>query len=96
MGLETAAKLSSQLDELNTLAQKSRNESRILNQYKDLIDKSRQQFSQELKSILPDIDVHAKESKLSEDELNALIAHAHLRVDQLRRQLTEQQVRMIH
>ena len=93
MGMETGIKLSAQLDELNTLAQKARNESRILNQYKDLIDKSRQQFAHEMKSILPDIDLHAKESKLTEDELNALIAHAHLKVDQLRRQLTEQQVR---
>lgn len=95
MGLETAIKLSAQLDELNAMAQKARNESRVLNQYKDLIDKSRQQFSQELKSILPDIDIHAKEAKLTEDELNALIAHAHLRVDQLRRQLTDQQVRFL-
>uniref|UniRef100_A0AC34Q0J9 MICOS complex subunit MIC60 n=1 Tax=Panagrolaimus sp. JU765 TaxID=591449 RepID=A0AC34Q0J9_9BILA len=91
--LETANKLGYQLDELNALVQKSRNESRVLNQYKDLIDKSRQQFSLELKAILPDVDMNAKDSKLSEDELNALIAHAHLRVDQLRRQLTEQHVR---
>ena len=30
-------------------------------------------------------------SKLSEEELNALIAHAHKRIDQLQRQLAEQQ-----
>ena len=90
--VETANKFGLQLDELNSLVQKSRNESRVLNQYKDLIDKSRQQFSLELKAILPEVDLNAKDNKLSEDELNALIAHAHLRVDQLRRQLTEQQV----
>uniref|UniRef100_A0AC34GXD7 MICOS complex subunit MIC60 n=1 Tax=Panagrolaimus sp. ES5 TaxID=591445 RepID=A0AC34GXD7_9BILA len=91
--IETANKLSYQLDELNSLVQKARNESRVLNQYKDLIDKSRQQFSTELKAILPDVDLNAKGKKLSEDEMNALIAHAHLRVDHLRRQLTEQQIR---
>ncbi|VDM41309.1 unnamed protein product [Toxocara canis] len=90
---ETVNKLSQQLDELNSLVERSRSESRIMNQYKDLIEKSRQQFAQELKSILPNVDIHAKDSKLTEDELNALIAHAHLRVDQLKRQLTEQQIR---
>ncbi|PIO77600.1 hypothetical protein TELCIR_00307 [Teladorsagia circumcincta] len=34
-----------------------------------------------------------KNKSLTEDELNALIAHAHLKVDHLRRQLSEQQVR---
>ena len=57
-----------------------------------MIDKSRQQFSMELKAVLPDVDLNAKGKKLSEDEMNALVAHAHLRVDHLRRQLTEQQV----
>ena len=33
-----------------------------------------------------------KDKNLSEDELNALIAHAHKKVDQLRQQLVEQQV----
>lgn len=90
---ETANKLSHQLDELNGLVNKARQESTILNQYKDLIDRSRQQFAMEMKSILPNVDVHAKNKTLNEDELNALIAHAHLKVDQLRRQLSEQQVR---
>uniref|UniRef100_A0A1I7ZU12 MICOS complex subunit MIC60 n=1 Tax=Steinernema glaseri TaxID=37863 RepID=A0A1I7ZU12_9BILA len=89
---ETVNKLSSQLDELNMLVEKSRSESRVFNKYKDLIDQSRRQFSSELKAILPNIDINAKNAKLSEDDLNALIAHAHLRVDQLRRQLAEQQL----
>uniref|UniRef100_A0A8R1DY20 MICOS complex subunit MIC60 n=1 Tax=Caenorhabditis japonica TaxID=281687 RepID=A0A8R1DY20_CAEJA len=90
---ETANKLSHQLDEVNSLVNKARQESAVLNQYKDLIDKSRKQFALEMKSILPNVDVHAKDKNLNEDELNALIAHAHLKVDQLRRQLSDQQVR---
>ncbi|EFO89905.1 hypothetical protein CRE_07355 [Caenorhabditis remanei] len=90
---ETANKLSHQLDEINALVNKSRQESAVLNQYKDLIEKSRQQFALEMKSILPNVDVHAKDKNLNEEELNALIAHAHLKVDQLRRQLSDQQVR---
>lgn len=80
------------MDELNQLVQKARSESRILNQYKDLIEQSRRQFASELNAVLPDVDLKAKEGKLSEDDLNALITHAHLRVDQLKRQLTDQQV----
>ncbi|CAI2356678.1 unnamed protein product [Caenorhabditis sp. 36 PRJEB53466] len=90
---QTANKLSHQLDEINALVNKSRQESAVLNQYKDLIEKSRQQFALEMKSILPNVDIHAKGKNLNEDELNALIAHAHLKVDQLRRQLSDQQVR---
>ncbi|KHJ99947.1 hypothetical protein OESDEN_00010 [Oesophagostomum dentatum] len=90
---ETANKLSHQLDELNGLVSKARQESTILNQYKDLIERSRQQFALEMRSILPNVDVKAKDKNLTEDELNALIAHAHLKVDHLRRQLSEQQVR---
>ncbi|GMT36145.1 hypothetical protein PFISCL1PPCAC_27442, partial [Pristionchus fissidentatus] len=91
--VETANKLSHQVDELNVLVSRARQEAQVFNQYKDLIDRSRQQFAQELKSIVPNVDVHAKDKNLNEDELNALIAHAHLRVDQLRRQLAEQQIR---
>ncbi|KAI1728867.1 mitochondrial inner membrane protein domain-containing protein [Ditylenchus destructor] len=77
---ETANKMSHQLDELNHSVEKARNERRIFNQYKDLIEKSRQHFAQELNSIVPGVDANAKGNKLSEDELNALIAHAYLRV----------------
>ncbi|KAK5972332.1 MICOS complex subunit MIC60 [Trichostrongylus colubriformis] len=90
---ETANKLSHQLDELDGLVMKARQESTILNQYKDLIEHSRNQFALEMKSILPNVDVNAKNKNLTEEELNALIAHAHLKVDHLRRQLSEQQVR---
>ncbi|CAB3400477.1 unnamed protein product [Caenorhabditis bovis] len=90
---ETAIKLSHQLDEVNALVNKARQESSVLNQYKDLIEKSREQFALEMKSILPNVDINARGKNLTEEELNALIAHAHLKVDQLRRQLTEQQVR---
>uniref|UniRef100_A0A1I8EJP4 MICOS complex subunit MIC60 n=1 Tax=Wuchereria bancrofti TaxID=6293 RepID=A0A1I8EJP4_WUCBA len=90
---ETISKLDRQLDEMNLLIKKTRDEGRILNEYKELIDKSRKQFASELKSVLPNVDIHAQDSKLNEEELNALIAHAHLKVDQLRKQLAEQQVR---
>lgn len=55
-----------------------------MTQFKSLIEQGREQFAKELKSILPEVDIREKGKKLSVDELNALIAHAHLRVDQLR------------
>ncbi|OZC10316.1 hypothetical protein X798_02623, partial [Onchocerca flexuosa] len=88
---ETIHKLERQLDEMNLVIKRTRDEGRILSEYKDLIEKSRKQFASELKSVLPNVDIHAQDSKLSEEELNALIAHAHLKVDQLRKQLAEQQ-----
>ncbi|VDN55828.1 unnamed protein product [Dracunculus medinensis] len=93
---ETVHKLNQQLDELNSLISQMHNESMLLSQYKDLIKKSRHEFAKELKKILPHIDTHAKDSKLTEDELNALIAHAHLRVNELKRQLAEQQAKFYH
>lgn len=91
---QSANKLKHQLDELNYLAEKARLERRIFNQYKDLINKSREHFAQELKSIVPGIDVNAKNETLTIDELNALIAHAYLRIEQFRQKLYEQQVKL--
>ncbi|CAD5216949.1 unnamed protein product [Bursaphelenchus okinawaensis] len=88
----SAEKFAYQLDELNQMIQTQRNESKVFNQYKDLINQSRERFAEEIKAVVPNVDIHAKEKKLNEEELNALIAHAHLRVDQLRRQLAEQQL----
>ncbi|PAV76700.1 hypothetical protein WR25_22219 isoform A [Diploscapter pachys] len=90
---ETVNKLTHQLNELNALVSQAREEAKVLNSYKELIDKSRQQFAMEMRNILPNVDMHARDKNLNEDELNALIAHAHKKVDQLRQQLVEQQVR---
>lgn len=57
---QTVDKLSHQLDELNIYIRKARDEGRILSEYKELVDKSRKQFAQELKSVLPNIDLHAE------------------------------------
>lgn len=57
---ETVHKLDRQLEEMNLMIKKTRNEGRILSEYKDLIDKSRKQFASELKSVLPNVDIHAQ------------------------------------
>ncbi|CAM6004543.1 unnamed protein product, partial [Sphagnum balticum] len=81
-----------------------------MTEYRRLIELSRTQFAEELKVnwlcclleiiwILQAVLPHAQLSNtdhLSEHDLNALIAHAHVKIDLLRRQLTEQQVREEH
>nr|KAG5693707.1 hypothetical protein BaRGS_008349 [Batillaria attramentaria] len=67
--------------------EKAAADSRMMVTYKDLVEKGRKQFAAELDSIMPDVKL-AK--KLTEEELNALIAHAHRRIEQLQKQLAEQ------
>ncbi|ESN95270.1 hypothetical protein HELRODRAFT_193611 [Helobdella robusta] len=71
---------------------KAEADSKVFKEYRDLIKKGKEQFKKELESIMPDVKkATTSVAKLTEDELNALIAHAHKRIDQLQRQLAEQQ-----
>ncbi|XP_022091636.1 MICOS complex subunit Mic60-like [Acanthaster planci] len=70
---------------------KAQAESNILKEYHDLIQEGREQFSKELKSLMPEVKLGEKGKKLTEDELNSLIAHGHRRIEQLQHQLAEQQ-----
>jgi len=54
-------------------------------EYRDLVKKGREQFKKELESIMPDVKLGEKKGKLTEEELNSLIAHAHRRIEQLQR-----------
>ncbi|GMR60746.1 hypothetical protein PMAYCL1PPCAC_30941, partial [Pristionchus mayeri] len=90
---ETANKLAHQVDELNLLVNRARKEAQVYTQYKDLIERSRQTFAQELKSIVPNVDVNTMEKNLTEDEKNGFLVHAYKHVDKLRRELAEHQVR---
>lgn len=66
-------------------------ETNILAEYQKLVEQGKEQFRKELQSLVPDVKVSEKGKKLSEDELNYLIAHAHRKVDQLQKQLAAQQ-----
>ncbi|GFS17552.1 MICOS complex subunit MIC60 [Elysia marginata] len=63
-------------------------EANVMLKYKDLVDKGKKQFQKEIESLLPDVKI-GNGKKLSEDELNALIAHAHRRIEQLQKQIAE-------
>ncbi|KAH9519062.1 hypothetical protein Btru_009016 [Bulinus truncatus] len=64
-------------------------EANVMQKYKDLVEKGKKQFQKEIESLLPDVKIGSGK-KLSEEELNALIAHAHRRIEQLQRQIAEQ------
>ncbi|VDM49651.1 unnamed protein product [Toxocara canis] len=90
LAMETAKKLNQQIDELNLLAEASRTRSRLLTQYKALVDESRKRFAKQLRELSQHIDVQDK--KTVADEAKAAIDHARAEVDSLYRQLIEQQL----
>uniref|UniRef100_A0A1I8BZR8 MICOS complex subunit MIC60 n=1 Tax=Meloidogyne hapla TaxID=6305 RepID=A0A1I8BZR8_MELHA len=93
--IETVRKLTLRLDELNLLLEKERSQSNILSNYKDLVNKGRQQLNGKDNSTAFLNINHNREKKdeegLSEQELNAQIVYANMKVDELKKQLEESQ-----
>ncbi|CAG5130474.1 unnamed protein product, partial [Candidula unifasciata] len=78
-----------QLASANLQVKQAESEANVLQKYKDLVDKGKKQFQKELETLMPSGKL-APGKKLSEDDLNALIAHAHRRIEQLQKQIAEQ------
>ncbi|XP_074643749.1 MICOS complex subunit MIC60-like [Tubulanus polymorphus] len=84
--------LSYELEQSIARTRKAESSARLMHEFKDLVEQGKKQFQKELASITPDVKLGRKGKKLTEEELNSLIAHAHRRIEQLQKQLLKQQV----
>uniref|UniRef100_S4RH32 MICOS complex subunit MIC60 n=1 Tax=Petromyzon marinus TaxID=7757 RepID=S4RH32_PETMA len=70
-------------------------EARLVSQYQEMAERAKEEFRQELESIVPGWqgrgDALGLPGDLNKEELNALLLHAHRRTEQLRRELAERQ-----
>uniref|UniRef100_A0A131Y3U0 MICOS complex subunit MIC60 n=2 Tax=Ixodes ricinus TaxID=34613 RepID=A0A131Y3U0_IXORI len=81
-----------QLRNAESESQSAKEATKIATDYKDMIEKARKHFQEEIEALLPDAKFGEQGQKLSEDELNLLVAHAHRRVELLTKALAKMQV----
>ncbi|XP_076067932.1 inner membrane mitochondrial protein mitofilin isoform X5 [Oratosquilla oratoria] len=88
---ETFVELKFAMDKIKSIVAEASRDGKVISDYKDLVETGRQQFENEVKSLLPEVTIGETSETLTKDELNLLIAHAHRRVMQLQNQLAKMQ-----
>lgn len=83
--------LKNEMNKMDAEVMKAESQSKMVLKYKELVEQGKKQFQKELESIMPEVKLgQARGKKLTEEELNSLIAHAHRRIEQLQNQLAKQ------
>jgi len=88
---ESANRAIAFLEEAKAEGAALRSELKVMEDYRDLVEAGREQFHQEMASIMPDVRLGEKNGKLNEDELNMFITHAYKKVLHLQQDLARQQ-----
>uniref|UniRef100_A0A1I7SZB9 MICOS complex subunit MIC60 n=1 Tax=Caenorhabditis tropicalis TaxID=1561998 RepID=A0A1I7SZB9_9PELO len=84
----TAEKLSHELDEMISSVKYVDSERIFVHDYSDRVAESRKKFQLELKAVHPNLN-YEEGMKLKSSDLQTILAHAHLRIDQLSQKLID-------
>ncbi|KAK2709196.1 MICOS complex subunit Mic60-like isoform X2 [Artemia franciscana] len=91
MADEVAARSLYKLESARAKVQQAQADAKIMEEYRDLIDKARDELRLELSSILPEVSPNTKGAKLTDEEQNMLLAHAYRKIIVLQKELAKQQ-----
>ncbi|RWS07287.1 Mitochondrial inner membrane protein-like protein [Dinothrombium tinctorium] len=75
-----------QLDNSEKEMSKAQAKHEVMEKYRDLFNKSREELENEIKAVIPNAK-HGK--KLTDEEVNLMIAHAHKKIEQLYKQIAK-------
>jgi len=87
-----AEQIAGDLHQASAMLENAESVDKVMKYYYQLLQRDRNNFHEDLEENLPDFKPGGKGSNLSEEELNALLAHAHQRIFQLKRNLRAHQV----
>ena len=88
---ESANRAIGMLEQAKAQGATMKSELKVMEEYRDLVEAGRQQFHNEMASIMPDVKRGEKNGKLNENELNMFITHAYKKVLHLQQELARQQ-----
>ncbi|XP_077498999.1 MICOS complex subunit MIC60-1-like isoform X2 [Amblyomma americanum] len=85
-----------QLRNAESQSRSAKEAARTATDYKDAVERAQLHFQKEIEALLPETKFSEQGQKLSEDELNLLLAHAHRKIENLTKahakiQVTEQE-----